>query len=92
MNQFRAGKIKTPKGRDILVGENTPFYGYVVCDISRKVADWLLNEKNFTPMPDGLGYFQWVGNIKLYIEVLSWTKVHADAEMRNKVFFHKLGI
>jgi len=92
VNQFRAGKIKTPKGRDILVGENTPFYGYVVCDISRKVADWLLNEKNFTPMPDGLGYFQWFGNIKLYMEVLSWTKVHADAEMRNKVFFHKLGI
>ena len=92
VNQFRAGKIKTPKGRDILVGENTPFYGYVVCDIPKKIADWLLNEKNFTPMPDGLGYFQWVGNIKLYIEVLSWTKVHADAEMRNKVFFHKLGI
>jgi hypothetical protein len=92
VNQFRAGKFKTPKGRDILVGENTPFYGYVVCDIPKKVADWLLNEKNFTPMPDGLGYFQWFGNIKLYMEVLSWTKVHADAEMRNKVFFHKLGI
>lgn len=92
VNQFRAGKIKAANGRDILVGENTPFYGYVVCDIPRKVADWLLNEKNFTPMPDGLGYFQWVGNIKLYIEVLSWTKVYADAEMRNKVFFHKLGI
>lgn len=92
VNQFRAGKIKTQKGRDILVGENTPFYGYVVCDISRKIADWLLTEKNFTPMPDGLGYFQWVGNIKLYMEVLSWTKVHADADMRNKVFFNKLGI
>lgn len=92
VNQFRAGKIKTANGRDILVGENTPFYGYVVCDIPKKVADWLLTEKNFTPMPDGLGYFQWVGNIKLYIEVLSWTKVYADAEMRNKVFFHKLGI
>ena len=63
-----------------------------MCDLPRKVADWLLNEKNFTPMPDGLGYFQWFGNIRLYMEVLSWTKVHADAEMRNKAFFHKLGI
>jgi len=26
------------------------------------------------------------------MEVLSWTKVLADAEMRNKIFFHKLGI
>jgi hypothetical protein len=43
-------------------------------------------------MPDALGYFQWFPNIRLYMEVLSWTKVLADAEMRNKVFFHKLVI
>jgi hypothetical protein len=92
VNQIRSGRFKTPKGRDILVSENTNFYGYVVCDLPKKVADWLLLEKNFTMMPDGLGWFQWFGNIKLYMEVLSWTKVLADAEMRNKVFFHKLGI
>lgn len=92
VQQFRAGKFTTPKGRDVLVAENTPFYGYLVCDLPKKVADWLFYEKNFTPMPDGMGYFQWFPNIKLYMEVLSWTKVLADAEMRNKVFFHKLGI
>ena len=92
VNQIRAGKFKTPEGRDIRVTDDTPFYGYVVCDLPRKVADWLHNEKMFTPMPDGLGYFQWFGNIRLYMEVHSWTKIHADAEMRNKVFFHKLGI
>jgi hypothetical protein len=92
VNQIRAGKFKTPEGRDIRVTDDTPFYGYVVCDLPRKVADWLHNEKMFTPMPDGLGYFQWFGNIRLYMEVLSWDKVHADAEMRNKVFFQKLGI
>lgn len=42
-------------------------------------------------MPDGLGYFQWSPNIVL-LEVLNWTTVLADAEMRNKVFSHKLGI
>jgi hypothetical protein len=92
VNQIRAGKFKMPGGRDIRVTDETPFYGYVVCDLPPKIADWLHDEKNFTPMPDGLGYFQWFGNIRLYMEVLSWTKVHADAEMRNKVFFHKLGI
>ncbi|MEN3287828.1 MAG: hypothetical protein V7634_2128, partial [Bradyrhizobium sp.] len=50
--------------------------------------DIMLDEK----VTDGLGYFRWHGNIKLYIEVLSWTKVQRDAEMRNKVFFHKFGI
>ncbi|PDT75096.1 ATP-binding protein [Bradyrhizobium sp. C9] len=92
VNDIRDGKYKTPYGRDILVSPNTPFYGYVVCDFPQKVKNWLEREKDFTVMPDGLGYFRWYGNIKLYIEVLSWTKVQRDAEMRNKVFFHKLGI
>ena len=92
VKQFREGRFTTPKGRDVLVGENTAFYGYLVCDLPKKVSDWLFYEKSFTPMPDGLGYFQWFPNIRLYMEVLSWTKVLADAEMRNRVFFHKLGI
>jgi len=92
VNQIREGKFKTPTGRDILVNDTTPFYGYVICDLTKKVKDWLQKEKNFTPMPDGLGWFNWFGNISLYMEVVSWTKLLRDAEMRNKIFFHKLGI
>lgn len=43
-------------------------------------------------MPDGLGWFTWFPNNRLYMEVLSWDKVLKDAEMRNKVFFNKLGL
>jgi hypothetical protein len=92
VNQIREGRFKTPTGRDILVNETTPFYGYVVCDLTKKVKDWLQKEKDFTPMPDGLGWFNWFGNISLYMEVISWTKLLRDAEMRNKIFFNKLGI
>ena len=92
VNQIREGKFKTPTGRDIRVNDTTPFYGYVVCDLTKKVKDWLQKEKNFTPMPDGLGWFNWSGNISLYMEVVSWTKLLRDAEMRNKIFFNKLGI
>jgi hypothetical protein len=92
VNDIQDGKYQTPQGRRILVTENTPFYGYVICDLTPKVEKWLRKEKNFTPMPDGLGWFNWYGNIRLYIEVLSWDKVLKDAKMRNAVFFHKLGI
>jgi hypothetical protein len=92
VNDIRDGKYKTVAGRDILISGNTPFYGYVVCDLTKKLKTWLEREKDFTVMPDGLGYFRWYGNIKLYIEVLSWDKILRDASMRNKVFFHKLGI
>jgi hypothetical protein len=92
VNKFRAGKFQTPKGRDVLVSPTTPFYGYVVCDLTRKIEEWLRDEKDFVRMPDGLGWFRWFGNINLYIEVLSWDKIRKDADMRNKIFFHKLGI
>lgn len=92
VNNIRKGKYKTPKGRQIRVSENTQFYGYVMCEMTEKVRDWLKLEKNFTPMPDGMGWFTWVGNINLYMEILSWEKILKDAEMRNKIFFHKLGI
>lgn len=91
-NDIRDGKYQTLQGRKILVSDNTPFYGYVVCDLTQKVEVWLRREKNFTPMPDALGWFNWYGNIRLYIEVLSWDKVLRDARMRNAVFFRKLGI
>lgn len=92
VNDIKDGKFKTPEGRKMLVADNTPFYGFVVCDLTAKVERWLEREKNFKPMPDRLGWFSWLENINLYIEVLSWDKILKDANMRNQIFFHKLGI
>ena len=92
VNNIRDGKYKTREGRKMLVGENTPFYGYVVCDLTPKVEAWLNREQDFKPMPDRLGWFRWFGNINLYIEVISWDKILKDAKMRNQIFFQKLGI
>ncbi|WP_428409074.1 ATP-binding protein [Hyphococcus sp.] len=92
VNNIRKGKFRTPKGRPIQVADKTPFYGYIMCELTEKVKEWLHSEKEFTPMPDGLGWFRWFGNNNLYMEVLSWDKVLRDAEMRNRIFFHKLGI
>jgi hypothetical protein len=91
-NDIRAGKGRTPQGREVLIGQNTPFYGFVVCDLSAKVEKWLQDEKNFKPMPDRMGWFSWFENINLYIEVIHWDKVLKDARMRNKIFFEMLGI
>ena len=92
VNDIRDGKYNTPGGRKMIVAENTPFYGFVVCDLTRKVEDWLERAKDFKPMPDRLGWFQWMGNINLYVEVVSWDKVLNDVQMRNRIFFQKLGI
>lgn len=92
VNDIKDGKYKTPEGRDISIGNNTPFYGFVVCDLTKKVKDWLLKENDFKEMPDGQGWFRWFDYNNLYMEVISWDKMLKDAEMRNKIFFHKLGL
>ncbi|EGG94825.1 hypothetical protein IMCC1989_2269 [gamma proteobacterium IMCC1989] len=92
VRRLRSGDFKTPEGREILISDNTPFYGFVVCDLAKKVKSWLEEEKDFKPMPDRLGYFKWHENLNLYIEVIGWDKVLKDATMRNRIFFHKLGI
>jgi len=92
VNQIRKGRYKTPKGREIQIETNTPFYGYVICELNQKVKDWLEEIKDFKPMPDRRGYFKHHNNINLYLEVWSWDKALNDARMRNRVFFEKLGI
>jgi hypothetical protein len=62
---IKKGDCKTPEGRSVRIGDGTPFYGYVVCDLTSKVKDWLEFQKDFTPMPDNLGWFNWYGNIHL---------------------------
>jgi len=89
---FKEHKYKTPTGRDINVDENTPFYGYLICDITEKVRNWVLFEKDFIAMPDKQGYFHWHIQNRLFMEVLSWDKVLKDAGQRNKIFFEKLGL
>lgn len=92
VNNIRDGKFKTPKGQKINVATNTPFYGYVICSLTPKVEKWLKDDQDFKTMPDGMGWFGWRTNINLYIEVMSWEKLLKDADMRNRVFFYKLGI
>ena len=45
VNNIRDGKLKTPEGKKMLVGDNTPFYGFVVCDLTAKVEKWLLRRE-----------------------------------------------
>lgn len=92
VNAIIDGKFKTPDGLRIQVTENTPFYGYVVCEITNEVEYWLERQKNFKPLPDKMGWFRPMDGINLYMEALSWDKLLRDSDMRNKIFFSKLGI
>ena len=91
ISDIREGKAKTAVGRPMPIPPNLPFYCYVVCDITPSLRDWALYFE-LEPTPDSLGFFGYKRAFKAYFEVISYSKLVADAEKRNKVFFQKLGL
>ena len=79
------------KGKSLAASKNTPFYCYIVADITETLYD-ILEYEAFDPTPDGLGYFKFYDTkvSRAYIEVLPFKKVIKDAKQRNKILFDKL--
>ena len=71
---------------------NTPFYAYIVCDLTPSIINLTENHHDFTRTPDQLGYFMFHKNLNAYIEVISFQKLVDDAKKRNRVLFNKLSL
>jgi hypothetical protein len=91
VRKIRAGLAKDRRGNYIHITENTPFYTHVVCELTPTLRQQI-EHYNFTPTPDGAGYFLFNSNLQVWIEVLSFDKMIDDAKKRNAVFFDKLGV
>lgn len=87
------GKYEMPEGVEkVKVNkDNTPVYIYIVCDIVDKIREFA-DLANLSVSPDDEGYFGYISKYNAYVEIMSFRKVIEDATMRNKIFFHKLGL
>jgi hypothetical protein len=91
ITDIREGKARTPGGREIPVGNEIPFYCYIVSDLTptleKQAFDFELEKT-----PDGQGFFGYKRQYRAYIEVLSYTRMIAEAKKRNAMFFDKLAL
>lgn len=88
---IKSGDAKDRRGRSISVPSNTPFYAYIVCDLTptlRKQAEFA----QLVLTPDSQGYFGYHRHTGVYIEIIAFQKLIADAKKRNAVLFEKLGV
>jgi hypothetical protein len=86
------GKVKGRNGRTVEVTEKTPFYIYIVCDIT-PTLEKILKNREFNKTPDGKGFFKVKSKYySAYFEVLPFEKVLDDARKRNRILFEKLNI
>ena len=71
------------------ITEGTLFRCYVICDLTDKMRTHCLNS-SLLPTADNLGYTGFNQFRHEYIEVISYTKLLADAKKRNQILFDKL--
>lgn len=88
---LRKGEAKDRHGNTINVGNNIPFYAYIVCDITPKLKQQAIMH-DFTPTPDAEGFFGYNKGFGVFIEIISFNKLLTDAKKRNEKFFEELGI
>lgn len=86
------GKVKGRNGRIVEVDRKTPFYVYIICDVTPTLRS-ILERREFDPTPDGKGWFKVKSKYySAYFEVLPFEKVLDDARKRNRILFDKLNI
>lgn len=92
VDEIRAGKYETPEGVErIKVNDNTPVYGYLICDPCDRI-DYFARLHQLTQSPDKEGYYGFHSGFKIYFEIVSFKRLLANSELRNKIFFNKLNI
>lgn len=91
VEQIRAGNFVAKDGRTIHANENTPAYGFIVCDLTPKIKAFC-KDAQLTLSTDEQAYYGYHSTYKIYFEIISFDKLIKDSELRNKIFFKKLGI
>ena len=90
---LRDNKITDNDGKLITeIGEDTPFFCYLVCDITSRLLSILEDYEIHQKLPGGRGYFGFNKSRGAYIEVLQYSQIVKDARLRHEAFFDKLGI
>jgi hypothetical protein len=92
INNIKASRVRDVGGRPVRVSANTPFYSYIVCDLTPRLVALAENSYDFTLTPDTMGYFRFHKNLNAYIEIISFEKLVGDAKKRNRILFDKLNL
>jgi hypothetical protein len=91
VRQIKTSKATDLNGRPVTVSPNTPFFAFVLADLTEQFRE-ICENHTLKPTHDNLGYFGYIPNPGVYIDVMSLDKVVTDAKKRHQVFFEHLGL
>jgi len=91
VRDVRSGRARNNHGRTLNVSPSTPFYAYILCDLTPKMREFT-EDAGLTKTPDEEGYIGFNSAHQVYVEMISYDKLVDDARKRNAIFFEKLGL
>lgn len=93
IRELRDNKVTDNEGALITeIGPDTPFFCYLVCDITPRLKALLEDYGIVQALPGGRGYFGYNDTRRAYVEVLQYSEIVKDARLRHEAFFKELGI
>lgn len=93
IRELRDNKVTDNEGALITeIGPDTPFFCYLVCDITPRLKALLEDYGIVQALPGGRGFFGYNDTRRAYVEVLQYSEIVKDARLRHEAFFKELGI
>ena len=84
-------KAKSDKGRFLNIQENTPKFGYIICDLHKDLIEYNLKHNYFKKTPYNTLY-KTNPDLNMHFEVMDYQTLIDFAEKRHHAFFRALGI
>lgn len=84
-------QAKSDRGKLLNIQNQTPKFGYVICDLHKDLIEYNITHNNFNKTPYNALY-KINEKLNQYIEVVSYETMIEFAEKRHNAFFQALGI
>lgn len=93
IEELREGRVKDKDGAVIQeVTNETPFFCYIVADITPKLRSWMKMARINTPLAGGGAHYGYNDDYRAFVQVVSYKYLVKDARLRNEAFFKHLSI
>lgn len=91
VKKLKDGKATDRHGRPLSIKNETPFYAYIIADLTPKLREQAAFAR-LIPTADGLGFFGHNEPVGVYVEIISFDKLVVDAERRNAALFEQMNL
>ena len=84
-------EIKTPHGM-VRVADEAVVSAYILSDLTVPGVQTFYTNRDFSRSHDGTRFYYWYKTLGISVEVIDYTKLSQDANIRNQVFFDILNV